>query len=56
MLFRTRFTTIWGSEIRIGLTVDADAGLFSGVQYIVSVKVSEGNMLESEHASTTYGM
>jgi hypothetical protein len=55
VLFRTRFTTIWRSEIHIGLKVDAGVGFFS-VQYIMSVKDSEGNMLGSEHASTTYGM
>jgi len=56
VLFRTRFTTIWRSEIRINLKVDASIGFFSGVQYIISVKDSEGNMLGSAHASTTYGM
>jgi hypothetical protein len=42
----------------MSLKVDADAGVgfFSGVQYIISVKDSEGNMLGSAHASTTYGM
>jgi hypothetical protein len=34
-----------------------DAGVvFSGVQYIISVMDSEGNLLESAHAPTTYGM
>jgi hypothetical protein len=57
VLFRTRFTTIWRSEIHIGLKVDADAGVgFFGVQYIMSVKDSEDNMLGSAHASMTYGM
>jgi hypothetical protein len=32
------------------------ASFFSGVQYIISVRESEGNMLGSAHASTTYGM
>jgi hypothetical protein len=55
VLFRTRFTTIWRSEIHIGLKVDADVGFF-GVRYVMSVKDSEGNMPRSAHASTTYGM
>jgi hypothetical protein len=29
---------------------------FSSVQYIISVRDSEGSMLGSAHASTTYGM
>jgi len=33
---------------------DADAGVgFFGVQFIISVKESEGSMLESVHTSTT---
>jgi hypothetical protein len=53
VLFRTRFTTIWKSEIHIGLDVDADAGVgFFGLQYIMSVKDSEGNILGSAHEST----
>jgi hypothetical protein len=56
--FRTRFATILRSEVRISLEVKADArvGLFSGVLYIISVKDSEGDILGSAHASTTYGM
>jgi hypothetical protein len=56
VLFRTSFITICRNEIDIKLTVDAGVGFFSGVQYIISVKDSEGNMLGSVHASTTYGM
>jgi hypothetical protein len=58
VLVRTRFKTLWRSEIHINRKIDTDAGVgfFSGVQYIISVKKSEGNMLESAHASTTYGM
>jgi hypothetical protein len=55
VLFRAGFKTIWGSEIHIGLKVHAGVGFF-GVQNIMSVKDSEGNMLGSAHASTTYGM
>jgi hypothetical protein len=42
----------------MNLQIDADAGVgfSSGIQYIVSVKDSEGNMLGSAHASRTYGM
>jgi hypothetical protein len=35
---------------------DTDVGFFSGVQYTISVKGSEGIMLGSAHASTTYEM
>jgi hypothetical protein len=56
VLFQTRFTTTWGSEIHISLKVDAGVGFFSGVQYIIFVKESEGNVLEGVHASTAYGM
>jgi hypothetical protein len=37
-------------------STDAGIGFFSDVQYIISVKDSEGIMLGSAHASTTYGM
>jgi hypothetical protein len=56
MLFRTRFTTIWWNKIRISPKVEAGAGFFSGVQYIVSVKDIEDIMLEIALAPTTYGM
>jgi hypothetical protein len=62
VLFGTRFTTLWRSEIPSSLKVDANAlnqrrrRFFSGVQYLVSVKETEGIMLGSTHASTTYGM
>jgi hypothetical protein len=55
VLFRTGFTTIWRSEVHIGLKVNAGVGFF-GVQYIMSAKDSEGNMLGSAYASMTYGM
>jgi hypothetical protein len=56
VLFQTRFTTIWRSKIHIGLKLDDDAGVgFFDVQYIMSVKDSEGNMLGSARASTTQG-
>jgi hypothetical protein len=46
VLFLIRFTTIWRSEIHIGLKVDAEANVgFFGVKYIMSVEDSEGNML-----------
>jgi len=35
---------------------EAGVGFFCAVQYIISVKDSEGIMLGSAHASTTYGM
>jgi hypothetical protein len=56
VLFPTRFTTIWGSKIHISLKFDSGVGFFFGVKYIIPVKENEGNMLESAHASTTYGM
>jgi hypothetical protein len=34
----------------------AGVGFFSGVQYIIRVKGSEGFILGCAHASTTYGM
>jgi hypothetical protein len=54
VLFRTRLTTLWRSEIHMNLKIDADAGVafVSGVQYIISIKHSEGSMLLSAHAST----
>jgi hypothetical protein len=45
----------YGEAESICLKVDAGVGFFSGVQYIISVKESEGIMLGSAHASTTYG-
>jgi hypothetical protein len=58
VLFRTRFTTLWRSEIRINLKIDADAGvaLVSAVQYVISIKESEGSTLVSAHASTVYAV
>jgi hypothetical protein len=62
VLLRTPFTTLWSCEIHINLKIDADAPnrrlvhLFSVVQCITSVKVSEGIILGSAHESTTYGM
>jgi hypothetical protein len=35
---------------------DAGVGFFSCVQYIMSIKDCEGNMLEIAHTCTTYGM
>jgi hypothetical protein len=55
VLFRTRFTTIWRSEINIGLKVDDnddDAGIgFYRVKYVMYVKDSESNKLRRVHAS-----
>jgi hypothetical protein len=40
------FSQRYGEAKSICLKVDAGVGFFSGVQYIISVKESEGNMLE----------
>jgi hypothetical protein len=49
LLYRTCFTTIGGSEIRISQKIYAGVDFFSGVQYIISVKDSKDNMLGSAH-------
>jgi hypothetical protein len=57
VLFRTRFTTIWRSEMHIGKKVDADTSVgVYGVQSIMSVKEIEGITLGSAHASTIHDM
>jgi hypothetical protein len=55
VLFRTRFTTVWRSEMHISLKVDAGVGLFSGVQHIMTIKEG-GGLQGSAHLSTVYGM
>jgi hypothetical protein len=58
-LLRTRFTTIWRSEIHISLKIDTTPwtiAFVSGVQYIISIKDSEGSMLVSAYASTVYAV
>jgi hypothetical protein len=49
---------LWRSEIHINLKIDADAGVafVSGVQYVTSIKDSEGSMLASAHVSTVYAV
>jgi len=62
LLFGTRFTTIWRSEIHISQKstpkpwTDAGVVSFFRVQYNIIVKDSEGSMLASVLASTTYSM
>jgi hypothetical protein len=56
------FQALWRSEIRINLKIDVDAlnrrrhAFVSAVQYVISIKDSEGSMLVSAHASTVYAM
>jgi hypothetical protein len=50
-----RFPTLWRSEIRINLKIDADIAFVSAVKY-TSIKDSEGSMLVSAHASTVYAV
>jgi hypothetical protein len=54
VLLRTRFKTLWRSQIHINLQIDAGVGFVYGVQCIISMKDSEGSMLVSAHASTAY--
>jgi hypothetical protein len=58
VLFRTRFKTLWRSEICINLKIDADASVAfaSGAQYIISIRESEGSMLVSAHTPTVYAV
>jgi hypothetical protein len=56
VLLRTRFKTLWRSEIHVNLKIDADVAFVSGVQYIISIKDSEGRILISAHASTIFGV
>jgi hypothetical protein len=42
-------------ELRMPWT-DAGVAFVSAVQYIISIKDSEGSMLVSEHASTVYAV
>jgi hypothetical protein len=61
-LLRTRFTTLWRSEIHNNLKIDADAltdagvAFVSDVQYIIAIKDSESSMLVSAHAPTVYAV
>jgi len=54
VLLRTRFTTLWRSEIHINLKIDADAGVafVSAVKYIISLNDREGSMVISAHEPT----
>jgi hypothetical protein len=60
ILLRTRFTTLWRSEIHINLKIVTDAlnrrrrRFMSAVQYIISIEDSEGSMLVSAHTSTIH--
>jgi hypothetical protein len=55
-LFRTRFKTLWKSEIHINLKIDAGVAFVSNVQYIVFIKDNEGTMLVIAHASAVYAV
>jgi hypothetical protein len=56
------FHNVWSSEIHINLKIDADAltdagvAFVSAVQYIMSIKDSEGSILVSAYASTVYAV
>jgi hypothetical protein len=54
VLLRTRFTTLWRSEIHTNLTIDAGVAFVSAEQYIIPIKDSEGSILLTAHASTVY--
>jgi hypothetical protein len=58
VLLRSRFTTLWRSKIHENLKIDADAGvaLVSAVQYVISIKESEGSILVSAHVSAVYAV
>jgi hypothetical protein len=58
VLLRTRFETLWRSQIHINLKIDADAGVafVYGVQFIISIRDSEGSIQVSAHASTVYAV
>jgi hypothetical protein len=56
VLLRTRLKTLWRSEIHVNLKIDADVAFVSGVQHIISIKDSEGFILESADASTVHGV
>jgi len=62
LLLRTCFTTISGTEIHISRKFYADAmngrrrPFVLAVKYIISITNSEGSMLVSTQAPTTYGM
>jgi len=49
---RTRFNTLWTSEIHINLKIDAGVAMMSVEECIISVKDSEGSMLVNAHEST----
>jgi hypothetical protein len=55
-LLRKGFTKLWRIEIHINLKIDAGVPFMSALQYIISVKDNEGNMLLCAHASTAYAM
>jgi hypothetical protein len=58
VLLRSRYTTLWRSEIHINENIDADAGVpfVSTVQCIIPTHDSEGSMLVSGRASTVYAV
>jgi hypothetical protein len=47
---------LWRSDIHINLKIDAGVALVSAVQYIISIKDSEGSMPVSALASTVYAV
>jgi len=51
-----RLTTVWRNETHISLKIDGGVAFVSGVQYIKSIKDTEGSMLVSAHASTAYAV
>jgi hypothetical protein len=56
VLLRTRFKTLWRSEIHINLKTDTSVAFISGVNYTISTEDSEGSMLVSANASTVYAL
>jgi hypothetical protein len=56
VILRTRIKTLWTSEIHINLKIDDGVAFVSVVQYIIPIKVSEGCVLVSAHASTLYAV
>jgi hypothetical protein len=56
VLSQTRFKTLWRCQIHINLKIDAGVAFVSDVQYVVSIRDSEGSMLVSAHASTIYAV
>jgi hypothetical protein len=58
VILRTRFTTLWRSDIHINLKIDTDAGIafVSGVQYAICIKDNEDSTLVGAHTSTVYAV